>query len=58
MMNWEALKFDEVTTGRIVRNKGNRKSFIVVEHRGDSVTAVRAVNITNPKEWEVLVETK
>jgi hypothetical protein len=42
----------ELEVGDIVRGKGTGHAYVVIEHQGDQVVAVRAVTITSPHEWE------
>lgn len=43
--------------GDIIRSKSIGLAFVVTANNGDSVTAVRTVDVTNPGEWE-LVKTR
>jgi len=45
------LFFKKAIEGTIIVNKQSGKSYIVVENRGESLTAIRAVNVMNPDEW-------
>lgn len=46
--------FKNIYPGTVIINRGSEESYIVIEHRGKSATAVRAVNVTNPSEWFIL----
>ncbi|MCK5022763.1 MAG: hypothetical protein KAS04_01185 [Candidatus Aenigmarchaeota archaeon] len=49
----DAEFFRTAKPGSIIINRGSETSYIVVEHRGESLTAVRAANVTNPSEWRL-----
>lgn len=44
--------------GDIVRNRGSAHAYVVVQHHGSHVTAVRAIDVSNPPEWELLRRTE
>lgn len=49
---------NQLKPGDVVRNLQDQSggSFIVVDVLGDRATAVRTVDITNPPEWEVVIQ--
>ena len=55
MAKWKALKnFSDLERGDMVRHTTSPESYVVSFNYGSRVTAVTTVDLTNPKEWEVL----
>ncbi|WP_026463503.1 hypothetical protein [Adhaeribacter aquaticus] len=52
---WQNVdEIKKLKRGNVVRNRGNKNSYVVDANYGDRVTAICSVDITNPDEWEVL----
>ena len=47
-------EFEQLTPGDIVRIKGDWQGYIVTASYGTRATAVRTVDITNPREWDLI----
>ena len=46
-------EFDNLDRGDVVCHVGSTQSFVVDANYGNHVIAVRAVDLTNPPEWEL-----
>lgn len=44
----------DLQAGDIVRGRGASEGYVVTANYGDRVTAVRTVDITNAREWDVV----
>ena len=44
-------QFKELAPGDIVQGRWSGDNYVVTANYGDHVTAVRAVDLTNPPEW-------
>lgn len=49
-------QFDRLLPGTLVFNKSQsvNEFYVVTAHYGSRITAVRAVDITNPEDWEIV----
>lgn len=47
-------QFRALKTGDTVRHDHSAVAYVVTANYGDRVTAVRSVDMTNPKEWTVI----
>ena len=47
--------FDRLRTGDIVRGRTSGDAYVVMDHYGDAVVAVRTVVLTHPVEWDLVV---
>jgi hypothetical protein len=51
----DAFQFDKILPGTLVRHKSNPSDvYVVTQHFGTRITAVRTVDMTNPIEWEIV----
>ena len=48
--------FNGLRVGNIVKHKTSYSTYVVTSNYGERVTAVKAVDITNANEWQVLNE--
>jgi len=47
-------QFKALQRGDIVRNVGASESYVVTGNYGGRITAVRSVDMTNPREWDLI----
>lgn len=52
----EVDSLEELSPGSVVRHMDYKRAYIVTTNFGERVTAVDSVDITNPGEWEVLLD--
>lgn len=50
--------FQALEVGDIVRHTGTDLTYLVTGNYGDHVSAVRAVDMTHPNEWEVVIKSR
>lgn len=50
------FQFDRLLPGTLIHRKSESPNdfYVVTAHYGNRLTAVRAVDITNPAEWEIV----
>ena len=46
-------EFKNLQAGDVIRNKSTETTYIVTDHFGDRVTAVRIADVTNPSECDI-----
>jgi hypothetical protein len=49
-------QFKKLTTGDIVRLESNHTPYVVTANHGESITAVKTMNMTNPHEWVLVLK--
>ena len=49
-------QFDRLRPGTLIHHKSETPNdfYVVTAHYGNRLTAVRAVDVTNPAEWEIV----
>ena len=50
----QVKNIQDLKVGDIIRGKSTKLTYVVVDHYGDRVTAVRTQDVTNPSEWEII----
>ena len=50
----QVKNIEDLKVGDIIRGKLTKLTYVVVDHYGDRVTAVRSQDVTKPSEWEVI----
>lgn len=57
MSNFKKIQsISELKTGNIIRHVGGGNAYVISDNDGRSATAVLTKDISNPIEWEVLIE--
>lgn len=51
-------QFNNLNPGDIVKGKLSEETYVVTCHYGNRVTAVRTEDITNPDEWQLILQAK